>query len=51
VARWKRSGHSNAPFVLLGRVAGFPEGEINAPWERGDRVSFIEAAVKKAKAK
>jgi hypothetical protein len=36
---------------LLGRVAGFPEDEINAAWERGDRAAFIEATVKRAKAK
>jgi hypothetical protein len=30
---------------------GFPEDEITEAWERGDRSSFIEAAVKKAKAK
>jgi hypothetical protein len=35
----------------LGRVAGLPENEITAAWERGDRASFIETAVKRAKAK
>lgn len=50
MARWKSSGHANAAFVLLGRVGGLPEDKINAAWERGDRVSFIEAAVKRAKA-
>jgi hypothetical protein len=35
----------------LGRVAGFPEDEITAAWERGDPTSFIETAVKRAKAK
>jgi hypothetical protein len=35
----------------LGRVAGFPEDEITAAWERGDRASFIETAIKRAKAK
>lgn len=51
MARWKSSGHAYAPFFLLGRVAGLPEDEINAAWESGDHVSFIEAAVKRAKAK
>lgn len=51
MARWKSSGHAEASFYLLGRVAGFPEDEIKAAWERGDRASFIEAAVKRAKGK
>jgi len=51
MARWKSLGHGGASFSLLGRVAGFPEDEIDAAWERGDRASFIEAAVKRAKAK
>jgi hypothetical protein len=51
MARWKSSGHAGASFFLLGRIAGFPEDEIKAAWERGDRTSFIEAAAKRAKAK
>src|SRR5262245_36713078 len=51
MARWKSSGHAYASIYLLGRVAGFPEDEITAAWESSDRASFIEAAVKKAKAK
>jgi hypothetical protein len=47
MARWKSSAHSQAPFILLGRVAGFLEDEIFAAWEKGDRAAFIEAAVKK----
>jgi len=51
MARWKSSGHAYASFFLLGRVAGLPEDEITAAWERGDRLSFIETAIKRAKAK
>jgi hypothetical protein len=51
MARWKSSGHAYAPFALLGRVVGFQEDEINAAWERGDRASFVEAAVNRTKAK
>jgi hypothetical protein len=51
MARWKSSGHAYASFFLLGRVAGLPEDEITAAWERGDRASFIETAIKRAKAK
>jgi hypothetical protein len=35
----------------IGRAAGLPEDEITAAWERGDRTAFIEATVKRAKAK
>jgi hypothetical protein len=51
MARWKTPGHAKAAFVLLGRVAGFPENEINAAWERGDHAAFIEAATKLVKPK
>jgi len=51
MARWKSSGHAQASFVLLGRVAGLPEDEIAAAWERGDPASFMETAIKRAKAK
>jgi hypothetical protein len=51
MARWKSSDHAYASFCLLGRVAGFPEDEITAAWERGDRASFIETTVTRAKAK
>ncbi len=50
MARWKSSGHAYNPFTLLGRVAGYPEDEITAAWDRGDRASFMEAAVKRLKA-
>jgi len=49
MARWKSPGHAQASFILLGRVAGIPEEEINAAWDRSDHASFIEAAMKKAK--
>ena len=51
MARWKSSGHAYASFFLLGRAAGFPEDEMTAAWERGDRASFIETAINRAKAK
>jgi hypothetical protein len=51
MARWKTPGHAKAPFILLGRVAGYPESEINAAWEKSDHASFIEAATKLVKPK
>jgi len=50
MARWK-GGRAQEPFLLLGRVAGYPEDEITAAWERGDRAAFIDAAVKRTQAK
>ncbi|HKQ77309.1 MAG TPA: HEAT repeat domain-containing protein [Blastocatellia bacterium] len=50
MARWKSSGHAQASFILLGRVAGFPEDEIFAAWEKGDRAAFVEAAIKRVNA-
>lgn len=49
MAKWKTLSHALPAFVLLGRVAGMPEPEIQAAWTRGDRDSVIAAARKKAK--
>jgi hypothetical protein len=49
MARWKTLSHALPAFILLGRVAGIPEQEIQASWTRGDRDTVIAAAKKKAK--
>jgi hypothetical protein len=46
MARWKSAGHANAPFFILGRVAGLPEAEIIEKWEHGSREDVIAAALK-----
>jgi hypothetical protein len=49
MARWKTLSHALPAFVLLGRVAGMPEPEIQSAWTRGDRDAVIGAAKKKGK--
>jgi len=49
MAQWKTLSHALPAFILLGRVAGMPEPEIQAAWTRGDRDAVIAAAKKKAK--
>jgi hypothetical protein len=49
MARWKTLAHALPAFVLLGRVAGMPEPEIQAAWTRGDRDAVISAAKKKSR--
>jgi len=49
MARWKTLSHALPAFILLGRVAGMPEPDIQAAWTRGDRDSVISAAKKKSK--
>jgi hypothetical protein len=49
MARWKTLSHALPAFILLGRVAGMPEPEIQAAWTSGDRDVVIAAAKKKAK--
>jgi len=49
MARWKTLGHALPAFILLGRVAGMPEPEIQSAWTRGDRDAVIAAAKKKSK--
>jgi HEAT repeat protein len=48
MARWKSLSHALPAYVLLGRLGGLPEQEIQKAWERGDRESVITAATKKA---
>jgi hypothetical protein len=47
MARWKYEGHARPAFLLLGRIAGWPEAEISAAWDRRDREGVIQAARKR----
>jgi len=49
MARWKTLSHALPAFILLGRVAGMPEPEIQSAWARGDRDAVVAAAKKKAR--
>jgi hypothetical protein len=49
MARWKTLEHALPAYILLGRVAGLNEAQIQAAWSRGDRESVIAAALKKKK--
>jgi hypothetical protein len=49
MARWKTLSHALPAFILLGRVAGMPEPDIQSAWTRGDRDTVIAAAKKRAK--
>jgi len=49
MARWKTLSHALPAFILLGRVAGMPEPEIQSAWTRGDRDAVINTAKKRAK--
>jgi hypothetical protein len=46
MAQWKSYGHANAPFHILGRVAGLPEAEIDKVWDCADCSSVFAAADK-----
>lgn len=46
MARWKTLAHALPAFLLLGRIAGLPEPEIHAAWEKGEREKVIGQAVK-----
>jgi len=49
MARWKTLAHALPAYILLGRIAGLPEKDIEDSWSRGDRNAVILAASKKAK--
>src|ERR1700722_19094855 len=44
MARWKTLAHALPPYLLLGRVAGLPEDDVQAAWSRGDREWVITQA-------
>jgi hypothetical protein len=44
MARWQNIGHAGAALVILGRLAGLPEGEIVEAFKRGNREAILETA-------
>jgi hypothetical protein len=42
MAGWKHLAHALPAFILLGRVAGVPEAEIQSLWAKGDRKAALE---------
>jgi hypothetical protein len=44
IARWTNPGHSLAGVFMLGRMAGIPDQEIFATFEKGEKEKIIEAA-------
>lgn len=49
MARWKTLSHALPAYLLLGRVAGLSEEQIQAAWSSGDREPVIAQALKKPK--
>ena len=49
MARWKHLPHALPAFILLGRVLGIPEREIQDVWSKGDREKLIVRAFEKKK--
>jgi hypothetical protein len=47
MARWKSRGHATAAVVLLGRVGGVPEADLQAAVASGDHAAAIDAALKR----
>lgn len=47
MARWKSLSHALPAYLLLGRVAGLPDQQVEDAWSRGNRESVIAQAIKK----
>ena len=47
MARWKTLEYALPAFLLLGRVAGIPEAELQDQWKKGDREPVIRQAAAK----
>jgi len=46
MARWKTPAHAQAAFVLVARIAGLKEKDIQEAWRRGERERVIKQALK-----
>ena len=46
IAQWTNPGHSMAGVMMLGRIAGLPDAETYAMFERGEKDKIIAAARK-----
>ncbi|HUS06452.1 MAG TPA: HEAT repeat domain-containing protein [Bryobacteraceae bacterium] len=44
MARWKHLAHALPAYILLGRVLGVPEAELQEKWSKGERESVIRKA-------
>lgn len=49
MARWKSLTHALPAYLLLGRVAGLPDLQVEEAWNKGDREWVIAQATKKKK--
>ena len=48
MARWKHLPHALPAFILMGRIHGVPEEEIQKAWSEGRREAFLAGLVKPA---
>lgn len=44
IAQWTNPGHAMAGVLILGRIAGLPDADIYAMFDRGERDKIIQAA-------
>jgi hypothetical protein len=45
MARWQTPRYALPPFLLLGRVAGIPDAQVQRDWEKGARETVISKAL------
>ena len=45
MARWQSRGHARPALLILGRIAGQSDEDVEAAWTRGDRDAVINAAL------
>jgi hypothetical protein len=45
MARWKTLRYALPSFLLVGRIAGMKDAEIQQSWEKGDRETVIKKAL------
>ena len=49
MARWKSLSHALAPYMLIGRIAGMTEQQIQDTWTNGEREAVIAKVLKSSR--
>jgi hypothetical protein len=45
IARWRSKGHAQSAYMILGRIAGYPDADLLSRWAKGDIEPVIGAAL------
>jgi hypothetical protein len=47
MAKWKSSGHAYPAYLILGRIAGYPDDKVTDSFYKGDKDAFLKEMLDK----